>query len=81
MRVLENIKFMPVKNAHDEVVSYLSVLTVEVSGEQFSATRVMERAEYDGTYPMLRDFIHDTLRNDVMLAIRRKLFEGATNAS
>jgi hypothetical protein len=36
----------------------------------------MSVEEYESTYPALRDFIHNALRNDIMVAIRKKLFEG-----
>lgn len=76
MRVIENIKFFPVPNDNLDVVAYLSTVTVEVSGQTFQAMRHMTVAEYESTYPVLRDFIHDSLRTDIMTQIRKKLFEG-----
>lgn len=75
MRVLKNVKFMEL--AFDETITgYKSILQVEVSGQIFTAFRVMGIAEYNDTYPVLRDFIHDSLRTDIMTQIRKKLFEG-----
>ncbi len=75
MRVLKNVKFMEL--SFDEIVTgYKSILQVEVSGQIFTATRVMDVEEYAKTYPVLRDFIHDSLRTDIMTQIRKKLFEG-----
>ena len=77
MRVIENIKFMPTVDVNTgAITSYYSKLEVEVSGQVFSANRRMSSEEYESTYPALRDFIHNALRNDIMVAIRKKLFEG-----
>ena len=76
MRVIENIKFEPVKTESGDVYGYMSCLTVEVEGISFKARRIMHLEEYNSTYPVLRDFIHDSLRTDIMTQIRKKLFEG-----
>ncbi len=77
MRVIEDIKFLPLKGEDGEVTGYLSKVRVEVSGQIFEASRVMTAAEYKDTYPMLREFIHgNILRNEIMVGIRKKLFEG-----
>ena len=75
MRVIMNEKFLPVW-LDGQITGYRSLLAVEVSGEIFTATRMMTVEEYESTYPALRDFIHNALRNDIMVAIRKKLFEG-----
>ena len=75
MRVIENIKFAPF-GRDGMVEGYLSRLEVEISGQFFKVERFMPLAEYESTYPVLRDFIHDSLRTDIMTQIRKKLFEG-----
>ena len=79
MRVIENIKFASVGTGEGDITGYLSQLKVEVSGQFFKADRYMPLAEYESTYPVLRDFIHDSLRTDIMTQIRKKLFEGVTS--
>ena len=77
MRVIENINFMPTVDVNTgAITSYYSKLEVEVSGQLFSANRRMTVEEHDTTYPALRDFIHHALRTDIMVQIRKKLFEG-----
>lgn len=76
MRVIRNEKFTPRLNTNSEVISYCSTLEVEVSSQLFQAVRAMSVEEYESTYPALRDFIHDSLRTDIMTQIRKKLFEG-----
>ena len=77
MRVIRNDKFLPIVDVNTgAITSYYSKLEVEVSGQAFEASRRMTVEEYDSTYPVLRDFIHDSLRTDIMTQIRKKLFEG-----
>jgi len=76
MRVIRNDKFIPIPNDNLDIVGYVSVISVEVSGQFFTASRSMTPAEFDGTYPTLRDFIHNALRSAIMVDIRKKLFEG-----
>jgi hypothetical protein len=77
MRIVEDIKFSPIKSADGVVTGYLSTTTVEVSGEAFTASRFMPVEEYDAMYPTLRDFVHDALKNDIVAQIRKTLFAGA----
>ena len=76
MRVTKNEKFTPLVSGEGTVAGYFSRLHVEVSGQAFEANRRMTVEEYESTYPVLRDFIHDSLRTDIMTQIRKKLFEG-----
>jgi len=76
MRVIRNEKFTPLSNEQDGIYEYVSVISVEVSGQVFTVSRSMTPAEFDGTYPTLRDFIHNALRSAIMVDIRKKLFEG-----
>ena len=76
MRVIRNDKFIPLVNGEGSIWSYHSTISVEVSGQVFNAGRSMSPEEYDGTYPALRDFIHNALRSAIMVDIRKKLFEG-----
>lgn len=78
MRVVEDIKFFPIKSADGVITGYQSTTTVEVESEMFTASRFMPVEEYDITFPALRDFIHRALRNAIMVDIRKKLFEGVT---
>lgn len=79
MRVLENTKFKPLLDSEGRAIRYVSVVQVEVSNQIFATVRSMTVSEYNDTYPVLRDFIHDSLRTDIMTQIRKKLFEGVTS--
>ncbi len=79
MRVIMNEKFLPTWGEEKELTGYRSMLAVEVSDEVFKADRTMTVEEYESTYPVLRDFIHDALRTDIMTQIRKKLFEGVVS--
>lgn len=79
MRVLKNEKFLPVLNLEKELIGYHSWLQVMVEDQVFNVQRRMTVEEYESTYPVLRDFIHDSLRTDIMTQIRKKLFEGVTS--
>ena len=76
MRVIDNDKFVPCVTEDDTVYAYHSCVRVEIEGRIFEAYRSMSVEEYNSTYPVLRDFIHDSLRTDIMTQIRKKLFEG-----
>ena len=76
MRVIDDIKFVPIKSADGVITGYLSTTSVEVSGEMFIASRFMSAEEYDAMYPTLRDFVHTALRSNIMTDIRKRLFEG-----
>ena len=76
MRVIRNDKFLPIVTEGGDLYHYRSQVAVEVEGVVFNAERCMSVKEYESTYPALRDFIHNALRNDIMVAIRKKLFEG-----
>ncbi len=76
MRVIKNEKFIPVTTEDDTVYAYHSCVRVEIEGRIFEAYRSMSVEEYESTYPAIRDFIHDSLRTDIMTQIRKKLFEG-----
>ena len=76
MRIVEDIKFSPIKSADGVITGYLSTTTVEVEGEAFTASRFMPAEEHDAMYPVLRDFVHGALRNDIVVQLRKKLFEG-----
>jgi hypothetical protein len=76
MRIVEDIKFSPIKSADGVITGYLSTTTVEVEGEAFTASRFMPAEEHDAMYPVLRDFIHNTLKSDIVVQLRKKLFQG-----
>lgn len=76
MRVIRNDKFLPVEREDGTVYGYQSCIKVDVEGYAFEAIRTMTVEEYESTFPALRDFIHNALRNDIVVAIRKKLFEG-----
>lgn len=76
MRVIENNKFLPALREDGTLYGYESRIVVMVEDSIFEARRTMPIPEYESTYPVLRDFIHDSLRTDIMTQIRKKLFEG-----
>ena len=76
MKIIDDTKFAPIKSADGVITGYLSTTTVEVEGEAFTASRFLPAAEHDGMTSMEQDFIHHSLRTDIMLQIRRKLFNG-----
>lgn len=76
MRVIQNDKFLPIMTGEGTLIHYQSRIAVELEGIVFGADRRMSIKEYESTYPALRDFIHQALRTDIMVQIRKKLFEG-----
>lgn len=74
MLILEDTKFAPQVDASGAIISYQSLLSIEVGGEVFTVVKILTPSEYDNSYYMLREYLHKTLRDEVMALLKKRIF-------
>jgi len=74
MKVLENIKWMPMPDGIGDIKVYRSTIKIEIEGEIYEVKKEITSEAYDGMFPALRDYHHKVLQLEIMRHIENRLF-------